>query len=361
MSDTILSELQALVKARQRVLPRGRGTKPLLSAPAEGVDVLDLSQLAGIREYDPAEYTFTAWAGTSLAEIQARLAEHGQGMPFDPPLVERGATLGGTIAAGLSGPGRQRYGGLRDFILGLRYVDGRGDLIRAGGKVVKNAAGFDIPKLLVGSLGQLGIIVEATFKVFPRPAAFATLRVDFQRLPEALAATLRLLASPIDIECLDLRPDARSASVYVRLGGVADALPPRLERVSRLVGSGSLLAGHDDAALWREVREFLWVGPQASLVKVPVTPARIPALETMLEQTSAQRRYSAGGQVAWLSWPHALDALDPELKRLGLTGLALWGPPSYAGPVLGVRPDQHPFARRVRAALDPAGKYSHAV
>jgi glycolate oxidase FAD binding subunit len=356
----VLTDIQTLVKGRQRVLPRGRGTKPLLSTPGEGVDGIDLSQLAGISEYKPAEYTFTAWAGTPLAEVQARLAEHGQGMPFDPPLVERGASLGGTLAAGLSGPGRQRYGGLRDFVLGLRYVDGRGDLIRVGGKVVKNAAGFDIPKLLVGSLGRLGIIVDVTFKVFPRPAAFATFKADFHRLAEALAALQRLLASPIDIECLDVRPDARAASVYVRLGGLADAFPGRLERISQLIGSGTLLAGADDAALWREVREFLWVSPQASLVKVPVTPARIPALEAMLEQTSAVRRYSAGGQVAWLSWPHALDALDPELKRLGLSGLALWGPPSYAGPLLGLRPDQHTFARRVRAALDPAGKYFQA-
>ena len=107
------------------------------------------------------------------------LAEHGQYLPFDPPLAAAGATLGGTVAAGLSGPGRYRYGGVRDFVLGVRFVDGMGNLVRGGGKVVKNAAGFDFPKLMVGSLGRLGVLAELSFKVFPQPPAFATLAVSY--------------------------------------------------------------------------------------------------------------------------------------------------------------------------------------
>ena len=160
---------QALLDLPQVKVTAG-GTKNALSADAN----LSLAPLAGVSEYQPSEYTFTAKAATRLSEIESMLAEHGQYLPFDPPLVDAGATLGGTVAAGLSGPNRFRYGGVRDFILGVQLVNGEGELVNGGGKVVKNAAGFDIPKLMVGSLGSFGVMTELTFKVFPAPAATAT-------------------------------------------------------------------------------------------------------------------------------------------------------------------------------------------
>ena len=109
-----------------------------------------MTGLNGVLEYEPSEFTFTALAGTPVRDIAAILAERGQYLPFDPMLVGAGSTLGGTVASGLSGPGRFRFGGLRDFILGVRFVDGGGRLLRLGGKVVKNSAGFDVPKFFVG-------------------------------------------------------------------------------------------------------------------------------------------------------------------------------------------------------------------
>ena len=143
---TSVEDVQEAIGAGACVLARGGGTKPALSSVADAA-VLDLSALRGITEYQPSEFTFSARAGTPLAEIASALAEHGQALPFDPPLVDAGATVGGAIAAGLSGSGRYRYGGIRDFLLGVRFVDGQGRLVRGGGKVVKNAAGFDLPKL----------------------------------------------------------------------------------------------------------------------------------------------------------------------------------------------------------------------
>ena len=131
-----VEEAQEALRAHERVLPRGGGTKPALSSPPEGTATLDVAGLTGIEDYDPEELTFTARAGTSLAEIEAALAENGQYLPFDPPLVAAGATLGGTVAAGASGPMRYRSGGVRDFILGVRFLDGEGRLVRAGGRVV---------------------------------------------------------------------------------------------------------------------------------------------------------------------------------------------------------------------------------
>ena len=280
-----IAEVQAAVRAAPpgaRILARGRGTKPPLSTPPEGAVALDVSGLSGIIEYEPGEFTFTALAGTPIAEIAAALAEHGQFLPFDPPLVEAGATLGGTVAAGLSGPGRYRYGGVRDFILGVRYVDGTGEVVRTGGKVVKNAAGFDISKLMVGSLGALGVLVELSFKVFPKPEAYATLCVPHPTLDDALATLHRLTSSQMDFFAIDLEPAPDGASLWVRLGGLTAALPERLERLRGLAGEGDVLVEDADAACWRAAREFTWRPEDAALVKVPVTPGRIARLESDL-------------------------------------------------------------------------------
>jgi glycolate oxidase FAD binding subunit len=209
---TTIEAIQSTIREGGPLLARGGGTKPALSTPANGATVLDVSGLAGVLEYEPGEFTFTALAGTRVADVQALLREQGQYLPFDPPLAERGATLGGTVAAGLSGPGRYRYGGVRDFILGVRFVDGNGELIRGGGKVVKNAAGFDLPKLMVGSLGQLGVLVELTFKVFPQPPAYTTLSLRCQTLPDAVSVLLRSYTARLDIEALDLEPTSNGAA-----------------------------------------------------------------------------------------------------------------------------------------------------
>src|SRR6185369_15555126 len=131
---------------------------------------------------EPSEFTFTARAGTPVRDVVAALAERGQYLPFDAPWLAAGSTLGGLVAGGVAGPGRFRFGGIRDFILGIRFVDGAGRLLRLGGKVVKNAAGFDLPKFFVGSLGRFGVLVEITFKVFPRPISKLTLRLEAETM-----------------------------------------------------------------------------------------------------------------------------------------------------------------------------------
>jgi glycolate oxidase FAD binding subunit len=362
---TSIAEVQAIVRSLPpgaRILPRGGGTKTDLSSPLDGETLIDVAGLSGMVEYEPGEFTFTALAGTPIAEIAATLAENGQFLPFDPPLVEAGATLGGTVAAGLSGPGRYRYGGVRDFILGVRYVDGTGEAVRMGGKVVKNAAGFDVPKLMVGSLGAFGVLVELTFKVFPEPEAYATLRVPHPSLEAALAALYRLTSSQMDLFALDLEPGPDGATLWVRLGGLAGALPERLARLRGLAGEGEVIAEDADATHWRAEREFLWRPGDAALVKVPVTPGRIPKLDAGLEgfvnlRGLAPRRYSAGAQVARIAWPGSLDELDATLKRLELSGLVVLGQPGATRSArLGVRAGES-FERRVKAALDPETRF----
>ncbi|BCX03820.1 MAG: 2-hydroxy-acid oxidase [Candidatus Roseilinea sp.] len=350
MSTDLIRELQEAIASSTRVRPRGAMTK--LHAPANGQATLDMRRLAGVIDYQPTEFVITAWAGTPVAEVQALLAEHGQYLPFDPLLVERGATLGGTVAANACGPERYRYGGVRDFIIGTRFLDGNGNLIQGGGKVVKNAAGFDYPKLMVGSLGRLGALVDVTFKVFPKPEAYATLRVDCASLDAALALLPKLTNCPYDLNAIDLVVGAANqVAILIRVGGLAAGLPQRMDRVRALCSGGEIITGDDEVALWCAAREFAWAADGEPVVKVPLTPGRIPALDARVQP--ARRRYSVGGNVAWIA-THALDDLDATLKSLDLTGLVLLNAPG--DPRIGRR-THNAFAERVLRALDPQSKF----
>ncbi len=347
-----VEELQNAISEHPRVLPRGGGTKPALTVPSDGAVLLDLSGLAGVLEYEPSEFTFTALAGTRLRDVRALLAQHGQYLPFDPPLVEAGATLGGTLAAGLSGPGRMRYGGVRDFILGVQMATGQAELVRAGGKVVKNAAGFDIPKLVVGSLGQFGALVEVTFKVFPESPAYLTLRRLYSTMAEALAGLRAIGAARLDVAALDLMVEADGVRMEIRLGGLAGALPARAARLSSVLGGADMI--ESDAALWRETADFAWRPEPWSLTKVPITPGRVAALDDALSRLPSRRRYTAAGACAWIALPDPPAKLHDLLTALGLSGLVLFGP---AGPVrLGARGGEA-MERRVKDVFDPAGRF----
>ena len=345
-----IAEIQEMVRCFPRLTPRGAGTKTGLNMVSKDVQPIDVSHLSGMLEYQPEEYTFTALAGTRLAEVNNLLGEHGQYLPFDPPLVESGATLGGTVAAGISGPGRYRFGGLRDFIIGVRFINSKGELVQGGGKVVKNSAGFDLPKLFVGSLGQYGVLVELSFKVFPKPQSFITQRINYPSLSGALADLLRLSSSPIEIFALELVPNAKEATLFVRLGGVASTLSERMERLRKIIPAGESMEGEAEAQFWNSMIEFTWVPASYALVKVPITPKQVPALEASLNEFETQRRYSVGANLAWIAWQPPIERLHEILIQLGLGGLVLLGKPGC--PRLGLRVGEA-FAHRVKRALDP--------
>lgn len=262
-----LTELREAVLSAPRVIAVGAETKPKLSA-VEAVKI-STRRLHGIVEYDPSEFTFTAIAGTPVREIIAALAEKGQYLPFDPMLVEAGSTIGGVVASGLSGPGRFRYGGVRDFILGVRFVDGMGRLLRLGGKVVKNAAGFDVPKFLVGSLGRFGVIGEVTFKVFPKRESTLTLEMPFEAEKMARIANSRFEADALDVL-------SGGEKMLVRLAGPGKAL----EVLAKELG-GKII----DNAIWDEIRETRWN------FKTDITPDQIGDFKAA--------HVSCGGNVAF--------------------------------------------------------------
>lgn len=353
---TTPEEARDFVRETRRLTPHGARTKPGLCA-VDDATPLDLTALSGIIDYQPEEFTVSVLAGTPVAELEARLAEHRQVLPFDPPWADAGATVGGTVAAGLSGSGRYRYGGVRDFIIGVRFVDGRGRLARGGGRVVKNAAGFDLPKLLVGSRGCLAVLVELTFKVFPRPAAYHTLRTRLANTVQALDVLCRLNRMDVGLEALDFTPPS---TLWLRLGGEPQALDVQARRLERdLPRPLETLSPEDDDELWRDVRAFHWrpdtTKEPTTLVKIPTTPRHIPSIEDQLARLSSARRYTVGGNLLWLAWPaeRPLAELDPILSRLGLSGLALDRPGEP--PHLGLDPAR-PFLARIKDALDPDGR-----
>jgi glycolate oxidase FAD binding subunit len=356
MSVAAIQEAVNACPPGRRLLPVAGGTKPALSATGrDDVDVLDVSDLRGVVEYDPAELTFTAQAATPVSEIAEALAEHGQYLPFEPPFAAAGATLGGVVAAGASGSGALRHGGVRDFVVGVRFVDGTGRVVNSGGRVVKNAAGFDLSKLMVGAMGRLGVLVQLSFKVFPRPAATTTLELDGRDTTTAVAVACKLAGGPRELEALDVLPGGR---LHVRLGGDAGALPARAERLVAAAGLGAPVAvhdGEDEQRLWADAADLRWAG-DATVVRVPIVAHEAPSLEQAVQAAGGEVRFGLAANVAWIAWPAGagVDALDRLLAKAGLSGLVLAGPAGE--PLVGRRP-RHPFAVRVRQALDPYDRF----
>jgi glycolate oxidase FAD binding subunit len=353
-SPATLAELADAVRSAPRVVVTGAGTKPRLSrAPADAVRV-STRNLSGIVEYEPDEFTFTARAGTPVREIAAALAERGQYLPFDPVLGREGATLGGTVASGLSGPGRFRFGGVRDFILGVRFVDGGGRLLRMGGKVVKNAAGFDLPKFFVGSAGRFGVLAEITFKVFPRPAATRTLRIE----AKDFAAKRHLLneagRARWEVDALDAAVE--EGAVFARLAGPPVALDAlAAEILARW--PGMVLTAGDAEFFWQAIREFGWAHSGGTLVKVVLTPAQVPEFGAAVQALPGARGWiSAGGNVAYLSLPPRASgsaAIDAPVLRLAWPAMTLRGDaPLWPGTQA-----RFGIMQAVKAALDPNNRF----
>lgn len=363
IAATSVEDVQEAVRTHARLRPIAGRTKPASSAGAH--QLIDVSALTGVLEYQPAECTFTARAATTIAEVERMLAADGLYLPFEPPLADDGATLGGTVAAGLSGPGRFRYGGVRDFLLGVQFVDGEARVLRGGGKVVKNAAGFSLQHAFLGSLGRLSVLTEVTFKVFPRAPAMATVVMDFGSFAGALDALVKLRRSTFELEAVDLLPPS---TLVVRLGGIDEMLKTRAAALVSFLMPGeiNLLSPADADDEWQGARHFRWLGsgsgsgPPLSLVKVAITPGKIAKFEEALATATAgpevPRRYSAGGEVAWIGWSGSVEALDRLLEERGLSGLVLTG--SIEGsPLIGV-PSDAVFAGRLREAFDPRGVFA---
>jgi glycolate oxidase FAD binding subunit len=334
-SPTTLDELRDTVgdalAAEEPLEIVAGGTKRGLGRPLQLPRTLDLSVLAGIREYEPSELVLTAGAATRLAEIDAALAACGQMLAFEPPdwgglygLSPEAAgrrTLGGVIAGNLSGPRRVKTGAARDHFLGFRGVSGRGEVFKAGGKVVKNVTGYDLAKLMAGSFGTLAVLEEITVKVLPRPESACTVLLVGLDGAVAMRAMQRALASPHEVSGAAYLPGAAASPAAA---GTADIAAFRLEgpapsvafRRERLLAE--LAAGRDAAVLENDASADFWhaVGDAATLAglagravwRVSVAPSRGAALgEAIGRRLDAVWYLDWGGGLLWAAIGDAED------------------------------------------------------
>lgn len=334
MSETIEARDEAQVAetvrttlgAGRTIEIRGRGSMHALGRPAAADVALDVSALTGVTLYEPEELVLSARAGTPRADIEDLLAARGQMLAFEPmdagPLLggpARAGTLGGLFAVNLSGPRRISHGAARDHALGIRAVSGRGEAFKSGGRVVKNVTGYDLPRLMAGAWGTLGVLTEITLKVLPRPPLEATLLAPVDG-PEAAARALSAaMGSSCEVSGAAFLPAAITgrlphlsgapATVALRMEGVGPSVTARRAMLAEvLAGSGALATLETEASrdLWQAVRDvvpFQGLGERA-LWRISTTPTAGPALASRLAADLGGEAFCdwAGGLV-WLSLP----------------------------------------------------------
>jgi glycolate oxidase FAD binding subunit len=364
LRPTTTDELCDLVAAGGPLRIRGGGTKDTIGAPTPDATVVDMRGFAGIIDYDPPELVLTVRAGTPLSEVQALVAGEGQMLAFDPfdhaALLggEPGhATIGGVIAAGVSGPARLSRGAARDHLLGFTAVSGRGERFVAGAKVVKNVTGYDLPKLVTGSWGRLVALTELTLKVLPAPREQRTWVARGLDTGTAVTAMARALGSAAEVTAAAHLPDwCGEAVTAIRLDGFAHSIAARARLLGKLIDG---LAPLDDAdPIWEAVRYATPLTSAAPLWRVIGPTAQVPALIAALPD--AEWLFDWGGGLAWL----ASDA-DPESIRVAATkagshAMLIRADPQMRAAVPALHPQPAPLAAlesRVRTAFDPHGVF----
>jgi len=307
MQPTSESELaDAIRDADGPLRVRGGGTRPVgrPDGHAVGGAVLSVAGITGITLYEPGALTLVAAAGTTLAEVEAALAGGGQRLAFEP-MDHRGLlgttgepTIGGMVAANVSGPRRVQAGACRDSLIGVRFVDGAGTVVKNGGRVMKNVTGYDLVKLMAGSWGTLGVLSEVAFKLMPRPGAEVTLVLEGLTAEEAVAAMAAAMGSPYEVSGAAHLPVGRTV---FRLEGFAASTDYRARELSRHLGrfaAARVLGLDESAALWIDVRDVApFHGVAGDVWRLSVKPSDAPALAARAGGTAL---YDWGGGLIWL-------------------------------------------------------------
>jgi glycolate oxidase FAD binding subunit len=289
----------------------GGGTR---SVRRQGVgEALDLSKLSGISLYEPEALTVVTEAGTRLADLEAALAKEGQRLAFEPADwrgllgLEGHPTVGGMVAANVSGPRRVQAGACRDALLGVRFIDGSGAVVKNGGRVMKNVTGYDLVKLMAGSWGTLGVLTEVALKVLPVPAAAATLIVGAEGATAAVAAMSTALGSPHDVTGAAFLP---GEGVLIRIEGFAASVEYRADRLEGLLAPHGPVRIETDpvrvSAHWRRVANVsLFADKGGDVWRLSVRPSEAPAL---VAQLACEYMLDWGGGLIWALLPEGEDA-----------------------------------------------------
>jgi len=337
---------EAAVKEKPLRL-RGGGTKDFYGQSLEG-EVLDTRSCAGITAYDPSELVITARCGTRLAEIEAAMSGKKQMLAFEPPHfgseTTSFATVGGMVAAGLSGPRRQAAGAIRDFVLGVKIIDGRGEVLSFGGQVMKNVAGYDVSRLMAGSLGTLGLILEVSLKALPVPVTEATVKLE---LPEdrAIETLNKWGGKPLPISASTWT----AGELGVRLSGASAAVKAAREKIG-----GELIDAAQGERFWAGIREQTdpFFRDDAPLWRISV-PSTTPPLGLQGEQM-----IEWGGALRWLfSHADARTIRDAARRASGHATLFRGGDKSV-GVFQPLSPALMKIHRELKREFDPHGIFN---
>ncbi|MHB0982751.1 MAG: glycolate oxidase subunit GlcE [Thiobacillus sp.] len=340
MLDATIERIRAAHANRTPLILQGGGSKTFYGNADEG-EVLNTRVLTGVVDYQPKELVLTARAGTPLAEIEALLTGQNQMLAFEPPHFDGAATLGGSIAAGLSGPRRPYAGAARDFVLGVRLIDGTGQPLRFGGQVIKNVAGYDVSRLMVGALGTLGLLTEVSLKVLPRPKAETTLQYE---LDEA-AALLKMnqwAGQPLPLSATSWH----AGLLTLRLSGAASAV----QAAQAKLGGETL---KDAAAFWQRLRD------QATpfFDKRPLWRLAVKSTTPPLQLGDAQW-IEWGGAVRWLASDLPAAALREAARTAGGHATLFRGNAPVDGVFAPLAPALATLHRNLKQRFDPDGIFN---
>lgn len=336
----VSQHLQEVVRnALERKAPlqiTGNGTKSFFGRSTEG-DVVSVSAHRGVIGYEPTELVVTARSGTPLSEIDSVLGERGQMLAFEPPRFGSTATLGGTVACGLSGPRRPFQGSARDFVLGVNCLSGKGEILRFGGQVMKNVAGYDVSRLMCGALGTLGILLEVSLKVLPRPDQELTVRFESDTA-QAIQRMNALAAQPLPLSAACYWDEG----LYLRLSGTQASVAA----AQRALGGEPVAHGHD---FWRDLREqrltfFAGDEPLWRLSVLPATPPVDLTGQWLLDWAGAQRWLRSRAKPAEIQRAAAGLGGHATLFRRGDRSGAVFQP---------LQPALMALHRRLKEAFDP--------
>jgi glycolate oxidase FAD binding subunit len=338
MIEQFRAQVVQAAAAKTPLRIRGGGTKDWYGGALQG-EILDTRAHAGIVDYEPTELVITARCGTPLAEIEAVLAAQNQMLAFEPPHFGDSATFGGAVAAGLAGPRRANSGGVRDFVLGAQLMDGKGEVLKFGGQVMKNVAGYDVSRLLAGSMGTLGLMLELSVKVLPRATQEATLRFETSEI-EAIRMLNTWGGQPLPVSgrCW------HQGALMLRLSGARAAV----DAAQRALG-GEVMP--DAAGFWQGLREqrHAFFGGDEPLWRLSV-PSTVGAIvlegEQLIEWGGAQR---------WLRAPsdHA-DDIRRAVRAVGGHATLFRGGDKRVGVFQPLAPAVARIHERLKSAFDPS-------
>ncbi len=369
--------VKSVVDSATPLTLRGGGTRAGLGRPAQAASTLSSAGLTGITLYEPAEMVIAARAGTPLALVQETLAARGQMLPFEPMDhralygSEGEPSIGAIAACNISGPRRINAGAARDSLIGVRLVNGRGEMIKSGGRVMKNVTGLDLVKLLSGSHGTLGFLTEVTFRVLPRPERIVTLQWSGLSDSDGVALLSKALGSPFEPMAVAHLPAGLAgdeARTLLRLENFSDSIEYRAGELALLLGEYGVperLEGAAPTDLWRDIRDAaFFAGCDEAVWRLSLAPTNGPKAAAAITRAIPAARcfYDWGGGLVWLAVPASGDAgaaaIRAALKPLGGHATLVRAPDAIRAAIDVFQPLAEPLMRvtaGIKKSFDPAG------